>query len=71
MANLVRSRRRLAKTVVYRLVSIAVTVAVAYLLVGDAGAALDIGVVANALKMGLYYVHERAWDATVPPPTDA
>jgi len=71
MSNFIRRRRRLAKTVVYRLASVAVTVAVAYLFLGEVGAALDIGVAANLLKMGLYYVHERAWDATVPPPAEA
>ncbi|MFB6302470.1 MAG: DUF2061 domain-containing protein [Haloferacaceae archaeon] len=58
------SRRRplLAKTVSYRLASVVTTVIVAYVLVGDLNAALDIGLVASAVKMGVYYVHERAWD---------
>jgi len=71
MSNFVRRRRRLAKTVVYRLASVVVTIGVAYLFLGEVGAALDIGIAANLLKMGLYYVHERAWDVTVPPPAEA
>jgi uncharacterized membrane protein len=62
-----RKRPLLAKTVSYRLASVVTTVAVAYVLVGDMNAALDIGLVASALKMGVYYAHERAWGAVGPP----
>jgi uncharacterized membrane protein len=62
-----RTRRLLAKTVSYRLTSVAVTAVVTYLLVGSLEAALGVGVAANALKTGVYYAHERAWAARAPP----
>lgn len=61
-----RDHRLLAKTVGYRAVSVVVTVVVAYALVGDLTTATDVGLVANAVKMGLYYVHERTWETIVP-----
>ena len=54
--------RAVVKTVLYRLVMVVVTVAVAYLFTDDATAALNIGIVTNAIKTGTYYVYERAWD---------
>jgi uncharacterized membrane protein len=39
-----------------------VTISVAWIVVGDLGAALNIGVVTNVLKTASYYVYERAWD---------
>jgi len=55
-------RRALVKTLCYRLFMLAITVAVAFLVVGDAGDALNIGLVANVVKTGTYYAYERAWD---------
>ncbi|MFB6280575.1 MAG: DUF2061 domain-containing protein [Haloferacaceae archaeon] len=63
LSSLSRGRPLLAKTVSYRLASVVTTVIVAYALVGDLNAALDIGLVASAIKMGVYYAHERAWAA--------
>jgi len=68
MLSLVARRRFLAKTLTYRVASLAVTVTVAYLVVGDGGAALGIGLGASLVKMGVYYAHERAWAAVLPPP---
>jgi uncharacterized membrane protein len=39
-----------------------ITVVVAWIVVGDAGDALNIGIVANVLKTGTYYGYERLWD---------
>jgi len=55
-------RRALVKTVCYRLVMIAVTVAVAWAVVGDVGDAVSVGLVANLVKTGTYYAYERLWD---------
>jgi len=55
-------RRAIAKTLGYRLLMVCITVAVAFLVVGDAGQALNIGVAANVLKTGTYYAYERLWD---------
>jgi uncharacterized membrane protein len=51
-----------AKTLGYRLLMVCVTVAVAFLVVGDAGQALSIGIVANLVKTGTYFGYERLWD---------
>jgi uncharacterized membrane protein len=55
-------RRAVAKTLGYRLVMLLITVVVAFLVVGDAAQALNIGVAANVLKTGTYYAYERLWD---------
>jgi uncharacterized membrane protein len=61
--RLVGQRKRpLVKTGTYRLVSLAVTIWAAYLIAGDLRVAVDVGVIANAAKMLVYYGHERAWD---------
>jgi len=57
----VRSRA-LAKTLVYRTLMVLITVLVALLVTGDLAAALNIGLIANAIKTVTYYLHERAWD---------
>jgi len=55
-------KRALAKTLGYRLLMVLVTIAVAWVVVGDVAAAVNIGIVANALKTGTYYLYERMWD---------
>jgi len=55
-------KRALVKTACYRLVMILVTVAVAWVFLGDIGNALNIGIVANVVKTGTYYLYERLWD---------
>jgi uncharacterized membrane protein len=55
-------KRAIAKTLCYRLCMLVITVAVAWVVVGDAAEALNIGLVANLVKTGTYYVYERAWD---------
>jgi uncharacterized membrane protein len=55
-------KRAVAKTLCYRLFMLAITVTVAWLIVGDIGAALNIGVITNVVKTGTYYIYERAWD---------
>lgn len=55
-------RRALAKTICYRLFMLVVTVTVAWVIVGDVSAALNIGILTNVLKTGTYYVYERVWD---------
>ena len=57
-----RKRRSLVKSITWRVVAFATTVAVAYLILGDVKASLSIGVVANGIKVGLYYMHERMWE---------
>jgi uncharacterized membrane protein len=54
--------RALVKTLCYRLLMVAITVAVALVVVGDFGEAASIGLVANVAKTATYYAYERLWD---------
>jgi uncharacterized membrane protein len=54
--------RAVVKTLCYRTLMVVVTVAVAWLVVGDVSDAVNIGVVANVVKTGTYYAYERLWD---------
>lgn len=54
--------RAVVKTLGYRVFMVCITVAVAFLVVGDAGDALSIGLVTNLLKTGTYFTYERLWD---------
>ena len=54
--------RAVAKTLGYRLLMVCITIAVAFLVVEDAGQALSIGVAANLMKTGTYFAYERLWD---------
>jgi uncharacterized membrane protein len=38
------------------------TVTVAWIVVGNVGDALNIGIATNLLKTGTYYLYERTWD---------
>jgi uncharacterized membrane protein len=55
-------KRALAKTLCYRALMVAITVLVAWVVVGDVGAAVNIGIVANVVKTVTYYSYERLWD---------
>ena len=61
-STLQQRKRAIVKTLCYRLFMIFITVGVAWLFVGDLGSALNIGIVANVVKTGTYYIYERAWD---------
>ena len=61
-APLQARRRAVVKTACYRLVMVLVSVAVAYLVVGDVSQALSIGVATNVVKTVTYYSYERVWD---------
>jgi len=54
--------RTLVKTLCYRLLMVAITVTVAWFVVGDLTEAASIGLVANVVKTGTYYAYERLWD---------
>ncbi|MFD1563826.1 DUF2061 domain-containing protein [Haloarchaeobius amylolyticus] len=55
-------KRAVIKTLGYRLLMIAITIVVAWVVIGDVRAAIDIGLVANVVKTGTYYAYERLWD---------
>lgn len=54
--------RAIVKTLCYRVLMVVITVAVAWVVVGDASDAINIGLVANVVKTGTYYAYERLWD---------
>ena len=64
LRSFARRRSLLLKTVGYRILSVVVTVVIAFAFLRDASAAIDIGIWANAVKMGVYYAYERAWSGT-------
>lgn len=39
-----------------------ITVIVAWIVVGDVGDALNVGIATNLLKRGTYSLYERTWD---------
>jgi len=55
-------RRAIAKTALYRMLMVCITVGVAFAVTDDPAAALNIGVAANVVKTGTYYGYERLWD---------
>lgn len=59
-----RLSRAVAKTLGYRLFMLCITVAVAFLVVDDVGAAMSIGVATVGLKTGTYSLYERARGTT-------
>lgn len=57
-----RMSRAVVKTLLYRVVMICITIVVAFLVTGNTGEALSIGVATNLIKTGTYYGYERIWD---------
>jgi uncharacterized membrane protein len=55
-------KRAVAKTLCYRAIMVAITVLVAWFVVGDISDAVNIGLVANVVKTITYYSYERLWD---------
>jgi len=54
-------RRPLAKAAVYRLLSLVLTVVLAFVVLRDVAAALDLGLLVTGAKFVVYYLHERLW----------
>ena len=54
-------KRHIAKTFTWRIVGTLDTIALAWLITGNAMAGLQIGVLELVTKFILYYFHERAW----------
>lgn len=55
-------RRALVKTLLYRVLMIAITITVAFAITADVSAAVNIGIVANVVKTLTYYGYERVWN---------
>lgn len=58
---MVERKRHLAKAVTYRVFGSAATAAIAYAVTGEVKVGAVVGVADTVVKIGLYYIHERAW----------
>jgi len=54
--------RTVAKALTYRILSLAVTATIGFVLTGSLAAALSVGVVDALFKLALYSAHEAAWN---------
>ena len=55
-------RRSIYKALSWRLLATVITSAVALVVTGEIAIAAMIGVVDTAIKLGVYYMHERVWN---------
>lgn len=55
-------KRSLTKSISWRIICIAVSILIAYILTNELDLAATIGTVYNAITMILYYFHERIWN---------
>jgi adenylylsulfate kinase len=66
--------RTLVKTLCWRVIALLATIAGLYLYKGELKSSIAVGLAINAVKMCLYYAHERLWNRirfgreVVPPP---
>jgi uncharacterized membrane protein len=54
--------RSLAKAITWRVLALVVTVCVALAITSDFQFAAAIGAADTAIKIGVYYAHERSWE---------
>ena len=54
--------RSIVKALTWRVIATLVTIFVAWIILGDVGHALEIGLLDTVIKLGAYYGHERVWD---------
>ena len=63
--NMKESRKRsVVKSIIWRIICIAVSIFTSYFLTGRWDLAIAIGSVYNVITMILYYFHERLWNKT-------
>ena len=55
-------RRSIAKSISWRVFAAAITSSVVYILKGKGDFAAKVGVVDTAVKLFIYFLHERVWD---------
>ena len=55
-------KRSLAKTVLWRVICIVVSIVTTFAFTGKWDLAITVGTVYNAITMVLYYSHERLWN---------
>ncbi len=56
-------KRSIAKSIVWRIICILVSIVVSYLLTSRWDIAIAIGSIYNIITMVLYYFHERMWNS--------
>ncbi|MDA3862225.1 MAG: adenylyl-sulfate kinase [Melioribacteraceae bacterium] len=54
--------RSIVKTISWRVLATATTIALVYVFIGDVSVALSVGGIEVFLKMLIYFLHERGWD---------
>lgn len=57
----VTRKRHFAKALSYRIIGTLTTMITAYAITGNALFGVKIGIIESALKIGIFYAHERAW----------
>jgi len=55
------NKRSIVKGITWRLIATTTTVIIVYLFFGRLDLAIATGLLESALKIGLFWVHERAW----------
>lgn len=55
-------RRSILKAVTWRIFALAITTGTTWILTGEMSLAVSVGLADMALKIGSFYVHERAWN---------
>jgi len=64
MKSIDTHKRTLIKTFSWRIIAFFITFLVVYVATRDFGLSASLGIVANLIKMGAYYIHERFWNST-------
>ena len=54
--------RSLIKAISWRVVALIITASIVWVVTGEIAFAAAVGGLDAAFKLGLYYLHERAWD---------
>jgi uncharacterized membrane protein len=57
----ITKRRSLAKSITWRLIAIAVTFIVGFVMTGNWQFAASLSLISNLVNFVLYYIHERFW----------
>ena len=55
-------KRSLAKTVLWRVICLVVSIVTTFVFIGKLDLAITVGSVYNVITMVLYYFHERLWN---------
>ena len=58
---MITKRRSLAKSITWRLIAIAVTFIVGFVMTGSWQFAVSLSLISNLINFVLYYLHERFW----------